>query len=153
MREKARNMEINIKTLQVTMGEFNADVDATTAPVVQEQVNVDTSNQVAVVELAGDVDASTTPIIQEQVLPLAQPGAKLLLDMTNVPYMSSAGLRLLLSLYRQVTSKEGQLVLVGVTEDIKDTMSITGFIEFFKICETLDAGLQALNVKLQVLPT
>jgi anti-sigma B factor antagonist len=91
--------------------------------------------------------------VQQQVLPLAQPGAKILLDMTQVPYMSSAGLRMLLSLYRQVAAKDGQLVLVGLVEQIKDTMSITGFLDFFTTCDTLESGLQTLNVQLQVLPT
>ncbi len=98
-----------------------------------------------VVELTGDVDANTAPKVQEKVLPLAGPESKILVDMTNVPYMSSAGLRMLLSLYRQTTAKEGKLVLVGLSEDLRDTMSVTGFLDFFVTRDTLDAGLEALQ--------
>ncbi len=143
-------MEINIKTLQVTALQAAVNVDANSIPPVSEQVSVDTLQQVTLIEMVGDVDASTAPLVQQQVLPLAQPGAKILLDMTQVPYMSSAGLRMLLSLYRQVAAKEGQLVLVGLVEQIKDTMSITGFLDFFTTCDTLDSGLQTLNVQLPV---
>jgi anti-sigma B factor antagonist len=52
---------------------------------------------------------------------------------------------MLLSLYRQTTAKEGKLVLVGLTEDIQDTMSVTGFLDFFTTRETLESGLEALN--------
>ncbi|MCL1470588.1 anti-sigma factor antagonist [Argonema antarcticum] len=109
-------------------------------------INIKTlPEEVTVVEMAGDIDASTASAVQEKVLPLAQPGSKIILDMTQVPYTSSAGLRFLLSLYRQVTGNDGKLVLVGVSEQIQDTMSITGFIDFFTRCDTLDLGLEALK--------
>ena len=142
-------MEIEIKTLEVTAIDTTVNIDANSAPPVEEKVSVNTLQQVTLIEMTGDVDASTAPLVQERVLPLAQPGAKLVLDMTNVPYMSSAGLRFLLSLYRQVTAKQGQLVLVGIVEEIQDTMSVTGFIDFFTICDTLPSALETLNVKLQ----
>jgi anti-sigma B factor antagonist len=101
--------------------------------------------EATIVELIGEVSYNTAPTVEAQVLPLAQPQARLVLDMTQVPYMSSAGLRMLLSLYRQVTANEGQIVLVGLIEEIKDAMSITGFLDFFTSCDTLDAGLAALQ--------
>ncbi|MBD2211667.1 anti-sigma factor antagonist [Calothrix sp. FACHB-156] len=109
------------------------------------EINIKTIEDVKVAELTGDVDASTAPSVTEKVLPLAQPGSKILLDMTAVPYMSSAGLRMLLSLYRQATAKEGKLVLVGLTEDIRDTMSVTGFLDFFTTSETIDEALAILT--------
>lgn len=108
-------------------------------------INIKTVEQVQVVELAGDIDASTAPSVQEKILPLAEPGSKVLLDMTNVPYMSSAGLRVLLSVYRQASAKEGKLVLVGLTEEIRDTMSVTGFLHFFQTYENVALGLEFLK--------
>lgn len=145
-------MDINIKTLQVTLLEATTNVDASKVPPVHEEASLDVLEQVTVVELVGDIDGSTASIVQGQVLPLAQTGGKMLLDMTQVPYMSSAGLRMLLSVYRQITAQDGQVVLVGLSEEIRDTMSITGFLDFFTDRETLDAGLEALKVK-AALPT
>ncbi len=109
------------------------------------EIDIKTVDQVTVVALAGDIDANTAPGIQDKVLPIAESSRKMLLDMFKVPYMSSAGLRMLLSLYRQVTAKDGKLVLVGLSEEITDTMSITGFLDFFTTRDTVDAGLEALN--------
>ncbi|NET07653.1 MAG: anti-sigma factor antagonist [Merismopedia sp. SIO2A8] len=100
---------------------------------------------VTVVFVAGEIDAKTAPTLQQQVIPLVEPGNKILLDLSNVPYMSSAGLRMLLSLYRQITAKNVKLVLVGLVEEIKDTMSITGFLSFFTTSETMELGLQVLK--------
>jgi anti-sigma B factor antagonist len=146
-------MDINIKTLQVTAMEAAVKVDVNTTPPIQKEISALQIQPVTVIEMIGDVDSSTAPLVQKQVLPLVQPGSQILLDMTKVLYMSSAGLRLLLSLYRLVLNQKGQLLLVGVAEEIKDTMSITGFLDFFKISDTLDSGLKALNFKLDVFST
>jgi anti-sigma B factor antagonist len=108
-------------------------------------INVKTIKQITVVEIIGDIDGKTASQVQEKVSPLVQPESKILLDMSQVGYMSSAGLRLLLGTYRQVTSNKASIVLVGVNEDIQDTMSATGFLRFFTIHETVKAGLAALK--------
>jgi anti-sigma B factor antagonist len=108
-------------------------------------IQTKTVTGVIVIKLAGDIDANTAPTVQSQVSPYVQPDGKILLDLSQVAYMSSAGLRVLLSLYRQTTAKNGKLVLVGLSEDIEDTMSVTGFLEFFTVCKTLDAGMAALK--------
>jgi len=108
------------------------------------EINVKSIGQVTVVGISGDIDSNTAPQAQEQVLPLVQPGSKILLDMSGVEYMSSAGLRILLSMYRQISRGDGGIVLVGLGEEIKDTMSVTGFLNFFTTCDTVDEGLQAL---------
>jgi anti-sigma B factor antagonist len=82
---------------------------------------------VNVVRLAGDLDGNTAPNVQAQIMPLAIPKVKMILDMSGVSYMSSAGLRMLLVMYRTIISQSGKVVLVGLSEDIQDTMSMTGF--------------------------
>ena len=101
---------------------------------------------VSVAELIGELDSKTAPEAQEKILPLAQSGCKLLLDMRNLTYMSSAGLRMLLLLYRQVSSKNGQIGLAGLRDEIRETMEMTGFLNQFKTYPTLQAGLQAVTV-------
>jgi anti-sigma B factor antagonist len=108
------------------------------------EISVKSIGQVTVVEIAGDIDSNTAPQAQEQILPLAQQAARILLDMSGVEYMSSAGLRMLLSMYRQMSRQNGSMVLVGLSEEIKDTMSVTGFLNFFTTRDTVDEGLQAL---------
>ena len=104
------------------------------------------TKEVVLVQVSGDLDADTTPKIQETVSPLAQRGSNILLDMTKVPYMSSAGIRMLLWLYRQAPSfKDRKIVLVGLSEELRDTISGTGLLDFFSPCETLESGLKALR--------
>ena len=109
------------------------------------ELNIKTVEIVTVVELAGDIDAKTTPVIQEQVFPVVQPESKIILDMRQVSYMSSAGLRMLLLLYRNASEQTGNIVLVGLKEEIRDTMSVTGFLDFFTTCDNIESALALLR--------
>lgn len=102
---------------------------------------------VTLITIAGDIDGSTAPAVQADVLAAAQPDIKMILEMTQVSYMSSAGLRVLLAVYRQATAQNGQVVLVGLVEEIKDTMSVTGFLDFFTTTDTLDDALAVLKLR------
>ncbi len=71
--------------------------------------------EVALVEVIGDIDAKTAQAVQEKILPLAQPGSKILMDMTEVRYMSTAGFRVLVLLSRQASAQNVRFVLVSMT--------------------------------------
>lgn len=109
------------------------------------EINITSIDQITVITVIGDIDASTASTVQQEILPAAKEGSPVLLDLTQVPYMSSAGLRVLLSIYRQVIAQNIAFVLVGLSEEIQDTMSVTGFIDFFTICDTPEAGLNQLK--------
>lgn len=108
-------------------------------------VSVDTLPQATVVKISGDIDGNTAPVAQQQILPLATPGCKIVLDMTQVQYMSSAGLRMLLLVYRRIPAVNGKIVLVGLSEEIEEVMSVTGFLDFFQTADSLEAGVAAVN--------
>jgi len=107
------------------------------------EINIRIVNHVTVVDLGGEIDANTAAVAQETILPLAGSGGKLLLEMTRVTYMSSAGLRLLLSTYRRISGTGGHVVLVGLSDDLRETMSMTGFLDFFATQRTLEDALAA----------
>ncbi|MEY2984098.1 MAG: hypothetical protein RLZZ568_715 [Cyanobacteriota bacterium] len=109
------------------------------------EIQTQVTNNIQIATLSGDIDANTAPIVTEKILPLVESNSKILLNMTEVAYMSSAGLRMLLSLYRQATAQDSQLVLVGLAEDVQDTMSVTGFLDFFKTASSLEDGMQLMT--------
>ena len=110
-------------------------------------MNINLSNQsgIIIAEIQGDIDANTAPLIQQKISPVFTPESQLLLNLTQVEYMSSAGLRILLTLHRYATANHGQLILVGLSEEITDVMAVTGFLNFFKTCDTVEAALTIFN--------
>ena len=110
-------------------------------------VSITDADGVHLVEVTGELDANTSPAVQGQILPLATAGSRILLDMSGVSFMSSAGLRLLLSTYRQVQAQKGSVALAGLSEDLKDTMSMTGFLSFFTLYDDRESGLRGLRAQ------
>ncbi len=109
------------------------------------EITINTVKEITVVGLIGEIDAGTAVTVQEKVIPLSVPGSQIILDMTTVAYMSSAGLRMLLSIYRHISGNKGQVILVGLSPELLDTMSMTGFLAYFTVQDTLDAGFQAFS--------
>jgi len=109
------------------------------------EIEFETVDGITVVTLFGELDSRTAPIVQERLLDLPSPEARVLLDMSGVNYISSAGLRALLMLYRRMATSDGRVALVGLTESIRDVMTITGFLDFFAAYDTLPEGVAALS--------
>src|SRR3954467_6028202 len=99
---------------------------------------------VTVVELAGEFDSLTAPQSRDELVRLASAREPVLLDLTKTSYMSSAGLRVLLLVYRQATSSGTPVALVGIPPLIPDLMAAPGFIDFFTVADTVDDGLDVL---------
>ena len=95
------------------------------------------------VELEGSIDGKTAPQIREEMSAALQQVQNLIIDMSRVDYLSSAGLRLLLLLYREITARNGKLVLLQVSPEIRTVMSHTGFLSFFTLAGSQQEALRA----------
>lgn len=109
------------------------------------EIELEEVDGTTIVTLFGELDGRSAPVVQDKLLALPRPQGKLLLDMSGVSYISSAGLRALLMLYRQMAAQDGRVALVGLAENIQDIMSVTGFLEFFDSYETTAEGIAALS--------
>lgn len=97
---------------------------------------------VTCVEMEGSIDGKTAPKIREDLSTALQQVQKLMIDMSRVDYLSSAGLRLLLLLYREITARKGTVVLVHVSPEIRTVMSHTGFLNFFTLVDSQQEALR-----------
>lgn len=108
-------------------------------------IEVSQRNDVTVASLVGEIDSTTAPAAQEQLVPLIKPGCLLVLDMKDLTFLSSAGLRIMLLLYRQAAANQGKVALAALQDTIRDTMEITGFLNFFLVCTDVDAAVTAIK--------
>lgn len=109
------------------------------------KLEIEMIQNVTVIKLTGRLNSSMMEEVQAQVLPLALPDCRILLDMRELLYMSSAGLRILLLLSRQTASNDGTMVLVGLNDGLREVMSITGFLDYFAVYDTFDTGFAVLT--------
>jgi anti-sigma B factor antagonist len=96
---------------------------------------------VTVVSLVGDLDGNTAPRAQAEILPLIGSGARIVLDMTGLEFMSSAGARMLLLIYRQIRASDASVILAGLHSEIEDMLGATGFLDHFEVTGTVNDGL------------
>jgi anti-sigma B factor antagonist len=108
------------------------------------EIRVLERNGMKIAELVGEIDGKTASAVLEALSPLVSAGNSTIVDMSGVGYMSSAGLRMLLTLYRQAAASKGRLVLVGLSEDIQETMDATGFLSHFSIAGDVQGGMVAI---------
>jgi len=91
-----------------------------------------TEGKELVLALSGRLDTVTAPEL-ESVLKESIEGAESLeFDMTELEYISSAGLRVLLSAQKTM-SKQGSMVLKNVNEDVREIFDVTGFSDILTI--------------------
>ncbi len=99
-------------------------------------------DNVTVIEVKGFIDGKTAPDFQKKVLQVMEEADKVLIDLGQVDFLSSAGLRAMLVTHRATQEKNAVVALAGLSEDIKDNMEATGFLSFFEVFDTIDAALE-----------
>ncbi|WP_328537672.1 STAS domain-containing protein [Streptomyces sp. NBC_00344] len=106
------------------------------------KVNPRSEGDVTVIVLDGEINSTTSGGLQAQLLPFIQQGAEVLIDLTGVSYVSSAGLRTLLILHRRAQQLDATIILVGLSDEVRFVMSATGFLDFFRIGDDVDSELE-----------
>jgi anti-anti-sigma factor len=92
-----------------------------------------------VVSVSGRLDAATTPDFEKQGSAwVSEGGGTFVLDFTGLTYISSAGLRGILSLAKKLRATEGRLALCGLSGLVKDVIGVSGFEAFLSIYDTLE---------------
>ena len=84
------------------------------------------------VTIAGRLDTSTAPKLESEIKESIQDISKLVLDFTSLEYLSSAGLRVLLSTQKTM-NKQGEMIIKNVNETINEIFEVTGFIDILTI--------------------
>ncbi len=82
-----------------------------------------------VLKLGGKLDTNTAPELENAITELlvSDEVKNLELDMAGVTYLSSAGLRVLLSTQKKINALQGQLVITNASKTLKEVFEITGF--------------------------
>ena len=83
------------------------------------------------VSLKGFLDTMTAPQLEEKV-DLSNV-KDLTIDMKQIEYVSSAGLRTLLSFHKKMLANGGKMTLLHLTKDVKEIFEMVGFLEILNI--------------------
>jgi anti-anti-sigma factor len=97
---------------------------------------------VLVVVVKGRMDAVTAPTFEETLQDLIATGENgFLIDLSDLQYISSAGLRSFLVLAKKLKPQGGDLLFAGLQGPVDEVFKISGFYSIFKIFDSVEAAL------------
>ena len=110
------------------------------------EVNESSDGAVTIVAVKGRLDSVTAPTLGERLSgALAAPSRRLLIELSQLEYISSAGFRVLLLAAKRAAETDGQIVLAGVSGKVRQLFDLGGFLDLFRICGSRDEGIAALR--------
>ena len=95
-------------------------------------INKNLDGTTLTVAVSGRLDTNTAPELEEELMNSLPDIKALILDFEGLEYISSAGLRILLSVHKQMVKLDGMNV-IHVNQAIQDILDITGFTDILTI--------------------
>ena len=93
-----------------------------------------TEGEMLTVALSGRLDTMTAPQLEGELRSAVDGIAHLTFDLKGLEYVSSAGLRVLLSA-QKVMNKQGEMVIKNANDEVMEIFEVTGFIDILNIEE------------------
>jgi anti-anti-sigma factor len=108
------------------------------------QISTRTSNDIHIVAITGSLDSSTSPDGQKSLDAVLTSAKKVVLDFSQLDYISSAGLRVLLGAAKKLRSSGGKLGMFGLNQSVKEVFDISGFSSILPISQSEEEALAAM---------
>ena len=92
------------------------------------EVKILEQNDEKVVVIEGRVDTVTVPDLEMKVSPIwTMPAITLVFDCEKLEYVSSSGLRIILTTHKQITANGGKFIVRNLTREVRSVIDLTGF--------------------------
>ena len=110
------------------------------------EVTIEHISGVLLVVISGRLDTGTAPVFDSQLAPeLAIPRPRILLDLSSVTYISSAGLRSILQLVKHAAAHAGRVGIFGAPPHIMEVVEISGFPSLLDVFPDRNSALAQLE--------
>ena len=98
------------------------------------EIKVEKQNTVVTVYLKGRLDTLAAQEVSEPLESLTEDASgTIIMDCTEMSYISSSGLRVFLTLRKAAAEKGGKIIVRGINNDIRSVFMMTGFLNLFEI--------------------
>ena len=99
---------------------------------------------VTVMSVSGRLDSVTSGALDTEVKNRIAAGqTRLVLDLSALDYISSAGLRVMLALAKRARDQKGRVALFGMNDSVRQVFELAGFVALFTITATRAEALHA----------
>lgn len=109
-------------------------------------LQVEKEGNVSIVSIVGRLDTTNFHELEQKLVTLVDGGDKfLLLDCTQLEYISSSGLRVFLLILKKIGQLNGKLVICGLNSNISEIFVIAGFASYFNLAGNKQEALALFN--------
>lgn len=99
------------------------------------EINEVSQDGTIMLSISGEIDGTNVDEFENRVSDAADRTSSLVLDLGNLEYVSSAGLRVFLTLQKKVKQRGDSVIIKNVNEEVRDIFSVTGFVKLLNIEE------------------
>ena len=104
-------------------------------------------NGILIIAIKGRLDAATSPSADETIKEtMGQDSNRLLFDLSDLEYLSSGGLRVILSAAKELRRRKGKVTLCCLNQYVDEIFEVSGFKSMIPIKDTLEAGIEELKL-------
>ena len=104
------------------------------------------AGDVVIAKLTGRLDSGSAQAAEESLTQLLAGGTPhIVVDLSKLEYISSAGLRVLLVVAKKIQQAQGKLVLFGLVPNVREVFSISGFDKIFSIRDDAASAVAAVR--------
>ncbi|NIO05756.1 MAG: anti-sigma factor antagonist [Proteobacteria bacterium] len=103
-------------------------------------------NNIYLVKVAGRLDAAFSAQLEDEIDQLLERTKKIIMDFSSVTYLSSSGLRVLLSVKRE-TENQGGLVLINLADIVKRIIHVAELDDFLSLADSVDEAIKIIEKK------
>lgn len=106
-------------------------------------IKKDIKGDILVLRLKGRLDTISSPAAEHAVFCFINEGQhKIVFDCAGIDYLSSAGMRMLLSTAKKLKSLSGRLVICNVTTTVMEVLKMSGFDHVLELAKTEEESLR-----------
>ncbi|WP_147819764.1 STAS domain-containing protein [Salidesulfovibrio onnuriiensis] len=100
---------------------------------------------VTILQVEGSLDADGTQVLEDKVVALLEGGASsLVFDFSNLDYINSSGLRVLVLAYQRLKKSAGKVAICGVKDYIQEVFEVSGYDKIFSMFPSRGDALTGL---------
>ena len=109
------------------------------------EITEERRGDVLILRVIGKLDASTSKSLEDKVLALITARQEnLVVDLSQLDYISSAGLRVFLLAAKRMEGTKGKMILCSLKEAVREVFDIAGFSSFFTLAASSEEAIKNL---------
>ena len=106
------------------------------------EITEERRENILILRVIGRLDSSTSKMMEERLLPIIDSGeGRLVIELSQLDYISSAGLRVFLLAAKRIGNAKGRMILCSLQDAVKQVFDIAGFSSFLNLAASTEEAI------------